>query len=91
MLPDEDRYLWTKNQFSDLLAVTMGGRVAEEQIFDELTTGASDDIERATKTALSMIKRYGMSEALVLGPLASGKRWFSWAVRLANSGTTATK
>ena len=72
LLPDEDRYLWTKNQFSDLLAVTMGGRVAEEQIFDELTTGASDDIERATKTALSMIKRYGMSEAL--GPRTFGKR-----------------
>ena len=72
LLPDEDRYLWTKNQFSDMLAVTMGGRVAEEQIFDELTTGASNDIERATKTALSMIKRYGMSESL--GPRTFGKR-----------------
>ena len=72
LLPDEDRYLWTKNQFSDMLAVTMGGRVAEEEIFDELTTGASNDIERATKTALSMIKRYGMSEAL--GPRTFGKR-----------------
>ena len=72
LLPDEDRYLWTKNQFSDMLAVTMGGRVAEEQIFDEMTTGASNDIERATKTALSMIKRYGMSESL--GPRTFGKR-----------------
>ena len=72
LLPDEDRYLWTKNQFSDMLAVTMGGRVAEEQIFDELTTGASNDIEQATKTALSMIKRYGMSESL--GPRTFGKR-----------------
>ena len=72
LLPDEDRYLWTKNQFSDMLAVTMGGRVAEEQIFDEMTTGASNDIERATKTALSMIKRYGMSASL--GPRTFGKR-----------------
>ena len=72
LLPDEDRYLWTKNQFSDMLAVMMGGRAAEEQIFDELTTGASNDIERATKTALGMIKQYGMSEGL--GPRTFGKR-----------------
>ena len=72
LLPDEDRYLWTKNQFSDMMAVTMGGRVAEEQIFDEVTTGASNDIERATKIALGMIKRYGMSKSL--GPRTFGKR-----------------
>jgi cell division protease FtsH len=72
LLPDEDRYLWTKNQFHDMLAVMMGGRVAEQQIFDEVTTGASDDLERGTKVALSMIKRYGMSEAL--GPRTFGKR-----------------
>ena len=50
----------------------MGGRVAEQQIFDEVTTGASDDLERGTKVALSMIKRYGMSETL--GPRTFGKR-----------------
>ena len=72
LLPDEDRYLWTKNQFSDMMAVTMGGRAAEEQIFDEVTTGASNDIERATKIALGMIKRYGMSKSL--GPRTFGKR-----------------
>ena len=72
LLPDEDRYLWTKNQFSDMIAVTMGGRAAEEQIFDEVTTGASNDIERATKIALGMIKRYGMSRSL--GPRTFGKR-----------------
>ncbi len=72
LLPEEDRYLWTKNQFEDMLSVTMGGRVAEEQIFDEVTTGASNDIERATKIALSMIKRYGMSQSL--GPRTFGKR-----------------
>jgi cell division protease FtsH len=72
LLPEEDRYLWTKNQFQDMLAVTMGGRVAEQLIFDEITTGASNDLEKATKIALSMIKRYGMSEAL--GPRTFGKR-----------------
>ena len=72
LLPDEDRYLWTKNQFRDTLAVAMGGRVAEQLIFDEVTTGASNDLERGTKVALSMIKRYGMSESL--GPRTFGKR-----------------
>ena len=72
LLPEEDRYLWTKNQFQDMLAVTMGGRVAEELIFDEITTGASNDIEKATKIALSMVKKYGMSEEL--GPRTFGKR-----------------
>ena len=72
LIPEEDRYLWTKNQFSDMMAVTMGGRAAEEQIFDEVTTGASNDIERATKIALGMIKRYGMSKSL--GPRTFGKR-----------------
>ena len=72
LLPDEDRYLWTKNQFEDMLTVMMGGRVAEEQIFSEVTTGASNDIERATKTALGMIKKYGMSQSL--GPRTFGKR-----------------
>jgi cell division protease FtsH len=55
-----------------MLSVTMGGRVAEILIFDEVTTGASNDIERATKIALGMIKRYGMSEGL--GPRTFGKR-----------------
>ena len=71
LLTDEDRYLWTKNQFGDMLSVMMGGRAAEEMIFNEVTTGASNDIERATKVALSMVKRYGMSESL--GPRTFGK------------------
>ncbi len=71
LIPEEDRYLWTKNQFSDRMAVTMGGRVAEQIIFDEVTTGASNDLEQATKIALGMIKRYGMSESL--GPRTFGK------------------
>ena len=72
LLPDEDRYLWTKNQFEDMLATTMGGRVAEQITFDEVTTGASNDLETATQIALKMIKQYGMSE--LLGPRTFGRR-----------------
>ena len=72
LLPPEDRFLWTKNQFEDMLATSMGGRVAEELTFSEITTGASNDIENATKMALAMIKRYGMSAAL--GPRTFGRR-----------------
>ena len=63
LVPEEDRYLWTKNQFAHRMAVTMGGRVAEQIIFDEVTTGASNDLEQATKLAMGMVKRYGMFSA----------------------------
>ena len=71
-LPDEDRHLWTKNQFEDMLATAIGGRAAEELVFDEVTTGASDDLAQATRIARSMVTRYGMSEKL--GPRTFGKR-----------------
>ena len=71
-LPEEDRHLWTKNQFNDMLAAAMGGRVAEELVFDEVTTGASNDLEQATNIARTMVTRYGMSERL--GPRTFGKR-----------------
>ena len=61
-LPTEDRYLLTKNQFKDQLGASLGGRVAEELIFDEVTTGASNDLEQATRIARTMIMRYGMSD-----------------------------
>lgn len=70
--PDEDRSFWTKAQFEDMLAMMMGGRVAEEIIFSEISTGASNDIERASDLARRMVTEYGMSE--VLGPLALGKK-----------------
>ncbi len=71
-LPEEDRNLWTNLQFEDMLAAAMGGRAAEETIFNQRTTGASNDLEQATNIARSMITRYGMSEKL--GPRTFGKR-----------------
>ena len=71
-LPDEDRHLWTKNQFQDMLTAALGGRVAEELVFNEVTTGAGNDLEHATNVARTMVTRYGMSEKL--GPRTFGKR-----------------
>ena len=72
LLPSEDRYLWTKAQFEDILATSLGGRIAEELIFTEITTGASNDLENATRVALRMVKQYGMSKNL--GPRTFGRR-----------------
>ncbi len=71
-LPEEDRHMWSKAQFKDRLAMAMGGRVAEELIFVDITTGASNDLEIATNIARQMVTRYGMSEKL--GPRTFGKR-----------------
>ena len=71
-LPEEDRHLWTLNQFNDMMAMAMGGRVSEELNFNEVTTGASNDLEQATNIARTMVTRYGMSEKL--GPRTFGKR-----------------
>ena len=72
LIPEDDHYLWTKNQFEDMLATALGGRVSEELIFAEITTGASNDLEQATKIALRMVKQYGMSSNL--GPRTFGRR-----------------
>jgi cell division protease FtsH len=66
-LPTEDRYLMTKTELEDRMAVMMGGRVAEELIFNEISTGAQNDLFRATDIARSMVREYGMSERL--GPM----------------------
>ncbi|MGB6874347.1 MAG: ATP-dependent zinc metalloprotease FtsH [Dehalococcoidia bacterium] len=71
-LPSEDRHLWSKSQFDDRLAVSLGGRVAEEINFGEMTTGAQNDLEQATKLARKMVTEYGMSEKL--GPRTFGQR-----------------
>jgi len=65
-LPTEDRYLMTMTELKDRLAVLLGGRVAEETVFSEVSTGAQNDLYRATDIARSMIKEYGMSERLGL-------------------------
>jgi cell division protease FtsH len=63
-LPTEDRYLMTKTELLDRLAVLLGGRVAEEIVFGEISTGAHNDLQRATDIATSMVKAFGMSEKL---------------------------
>jgi cell division protease FtsH len=72
VLPGEDRYMWSKSQFKDNLAFALGGRAAEEIIFNEITTGASNDIERVTEMARQMVTRYGMSNKL--GPIMLGRK-----------------
>jgi cell division protease FtsH len=69
-LPTQDRFLTTRSALLDQLAMTLGGRAAEELVFDEITTGAANDLEKATATARQMITRYGMSERL--GPRVFG-------------------
>ncbi len=64
VLPDEDKYSTTRNQMLDQLAYTMGGRAAEELVFHDPTTGASNDIEKATTLARAMVTQYGMTEKL---------------------------
>jgi cell division protease FtsH len=71
-LPSEERYLWTRSQFDDKLAVTMGGRAAEEIAFGEASTGAQNDLEEATKLARKMVTQFGMSDEL--GPRTFGQR-----------------
>jgi cell division protease FtsH len=63
-LPTEDRYLMTRSELFDRLAVLLGGRVAEEIVFGEISTGAHNDLQRATDIATSMVKEFGMSEKL---------------------------
>ncbi len=70
-LPGEDRYLTTRRALMAQVAMTLGGRAAEEIVFDEVTTGAANDLERVTQTAKQMIMRFGMSDKL--GPRVLGR------------------
>jgi cell division protease FtsH len=72
VVPDEDRLFKTKAQFEDELAVYMAGHVAEDMVFEEQSTGAANDIERATGLARRMVTEFGMSRTL--GPRAFGKK-----------------
>ena len=71
-LPTQDRYLISKLELMDRLSVLLGGRVAEDLIFQDITTGAQNDLERATKIARQMVTEYGMSDAL--GPITLGRK-----------------
>ncbi len=71
-LPIDERHTYSKKYLDHMLAVMMGGRVAEELVFDQLTTGAGNDIERATGMARKMVCQWGMSKEL--GPLSYGER-----------------
>ena len=71
-LPQDDRHSYSRDYLLDSIAILMGGRVAEEIIFNQRTTGASNDIERATQLARRMVCEWGMSETM--GPLSFGKR-----------------
>ncbi|MGB3188826.1 MAG: ATP-dependent zinc metalloprotease FtsH [Limnoraphis sp.] len=70
-LPTEDRFLMDETEFREQIAMLLGGRAAEEIVFQSVTNGASDDLQRATDLAEKMVTNYGMSR--VLGPLAYGK------------------
>src|ERR1044071_8896529 len=70
-LPSEDRYLTTRRSLMDDLAMTLGGRAAEELVFNEITTGAANDLEKVTATSKAMVMRFGMSEKL--GPRVLGR------------------
>ena len=70
--PEEDRGLVTQPWFEDFIAVALGGRVAEELIFDEITDGARDDLDRVTQIARRMVTRFGMSKTL--GPMVYGRK-----------------
>jgi cell division protease FtsH len=69
-LPQEDKFLTTRAELSDQMAMTLGGRAAEEIVFGEITTGASNDLEKVTQTAKQMVMRFGMSDKL--GPRVFG-------------------
>jgi cell division protease FtsH len=71
-LPTEDKFLVTRSEMVDELAMLLGGRVAEEMVIGDVTTGAQNDLERATKIARGMVTEYGMSDTL--GPLTLGQK-----------------
>ena len=81
-LPTEDRYLMTKAELEDRLSMLLGGRVAEELVFGDITTGAQNDLMRATDIARAMVKEYGMSSRMGLmsyerpqNPFLKGDQW----------------
>jgi len=87
-LPTEERYLMTREELRDRICVLLGGRAVEEIACKDISTGAEDDLERATELARHMVCRFGMSDAL--GPLTYGVgsgRFLPWPPELAQSRT----
>jgi cell division protease FtsH len=72
-LPVEDRYIMSRSELLDRITVFLGGRVAEEVAFQEMTTGAADDLKKATDLARHMVTDFGMSETL--GPVSLGRKY----------------
>ncbi len=71
-LPEEDHYIMQRGKMEQEMSKMLGGRAAEELVFEEISTGASDDLEKSTKLARSMVMRYGMSDKM--GPLTYGRK-----------------
>jgi cell division protease FtsH len=71
-LPEQDRHLYSREKFIDDMASALGGRAAEEIIFKDITTGASNDLQRVSQIARKMVKEYGMSASL--GPITYGHK-----------------
>src|SRR5699024_11404541 len=72
VMPSEDKYSTTRNELLDQLAYAMGGRVAEEIVFHDPTTGAANDIEKATGIARKMVTQYGMSDRVGMVKMGGG-------------------
>ncbi len=91
-VPEEEKYLNTKKELEARLVITLGGRAAEELVFDTVTTGAANDIEQATKIARAMVTQYGMSEKFGLMGLASEQDQYLGGRAVMNCGDqTATE
>lgn len=91
-VPEEEKYLNTKKELNAMLVGLLGGRAAEELVFDTVTTGASNDIEQATKIARAMITQYGMSDKFGLMGLASSSSQYLDGRMMLNCGDqTATE
>ena len=73
-LPDQDTLHTTRNEMRDRIVVLLGGRVAEQLEFDDISTGASNDLQRATKLAHDMIAKYGMNERIGAVPMTTTAR-----------------
>jgi cell division protease FtsH len=71
-LPQEDRYIMSRSELLERIAVFLGGRVSEELTFQEISTGAADDLKKATELARRMVTDFGMSQAL--GPISLGRK-----------------